>query len=168
MTGFEELNDGLDKGTAKIPAAVLGIGKLKEAAAAVSLEGLKNSINTSIDKLFKLQESIIKTSRNLGQSAAQAKLMETEIGKAAVNALNMGGNLEDVVTHFEQINNTLGRTTYVSAEALTNMVAMQKLGVKTETFQSFEKFFDKVGGGVDGAVQKQMEKETGQDVKLNL
>ena len=157
MEELEELNDGLANAGAKTTAVVLGISKLKEAAAAVSLDGLNNSINTSIDKLFKLQDKIITTSRNLGQSAAQAKLMETEIGKAAVNALNMGGNLEDVVKHFEQINLTLGRTTYVSAEALTNMEAMQKLGVKTETFQSFEKFFDKVGGGVDGAVQKQME-----------
>ena len=157
MQELEELNEGIANTAAKTGVATLAMGKLKTAAQGVSLQGLKNSIDTSIDKLFKLQTSIIKTSRELGQSAAQAKMMETEIGKAAVNALNMGGNLEDVVKHFEQINLTLGRTTYVSAEALTNMEAMQKLGVKTETFQSFEKFFDKVGGGVDGAVQKQME-----------
>ena len=157
MTGLEELNDGLANAGTNTATVTLAMGKLKKAAEGVSLSGLQNTADKSIDSLFKLQDKIIQTSRNLGQSAAQAKLMETEIGKAAINAIEMGGNLEDVVKHFEQINLTLGRTTYVSAEALTNMEAMQKLGVKTETFQSFEKFFDKVGGGVDGAVQKQME-----------
>ena len=154
---MEGLNDEITDVTNSVATGILAMEKLKNAAKSVSLDGLKKSADTSIDKLLKLQTSIIKTSRDLGQSAAQAKMMETEIGKAAVNALQMGGNLEDVVKHFEQINTTLGRTTYVSAEALTNMEAMQKLGVKTETFQSFEKFFDKVGGGIDGAVQKQME-----------
>ena len=146
----------VDAGT-NAAALTLVMKTLQEQVGKISLTGLKNSADKSIDSIFKLQTGIIKTSRDLGQSAAQAKMMETEIGKAAVNALQMGGNLEDVVKHFEQINTTLGRTTYVSAEALTNMEAMQKLGVKTETFQSFEKFFDKVGGGIDGAVQKQME-----------
>jgi hypothetical protein len=152
-----ELNDEITNATAGLGAGILAMSKLKEQASLVSLDGLKSSAEKSIDSIFKLQDNIIKTSRELGQSAAQAKLMETEIGKAAVNALEMGGNLGDVVEHFKQINITLGRTTYVSAEALTNMEAMQKLGVKTETFQSFEKFFDKVGGGIDGTVQKEME-----------
>jgi hypothetical protein len=149
-------DDLVDAGT-NAAALTLVMKTLQEQTGKISLAGLKNTADKSIDSIFKLQTNIIKTSRELGQSAAQAKMMETEIGKAAVNALEMGGNLEDVVKHFEQINLTLGRTTYVSAEALTNMEAMQKLGVKTETFQSFEKFFDKVGGGIDGAVQKQME-----------
>jgi len=151
-----DLNDDVTNVTSSVTTGILAMQKLKDAANAISLQGLKDSANKSIDAIFKLQDNIIKTSRGLGQSAAQAKLMETEIGKAAVNALEMGGNLEDVVKHFEQINTTLGRTTYVSAEALTNMEAMQKLGVKSETFTSFEKFFDKVGGGIDGAVQEQM------------
>lgn len=157
LEGLEDLNTETTEVTGKLGATLLVMNKLKDSAKEVSIEGLKKGADASIVKLFKLQDSIIKTSRDLGQSAAQAKLMETEIGRAAVNALNMGGNLEDVVKHFEQINSTLGRTTYVSAEALTNMEAMQKLGVKTETFKSFELFFDKVGGGVDGSVQKQME-----------
>ena len=152
-----ELNDDITEATGKAVALTTVMGTLQKQAGLISLKGLKDSTQKSIDTIFKLQDAIIKTSRELGQSAAQAKMMETEIGKAAVNALEMGGNLGDVVKHFEQINTTLGRTTYVSAEALTNMEAMQKLGVKTETFQSFVKFFDKVGGGVDGAVQKQME-----------
>ena len=152
-----ELNDDITEATGKAVALTTVMGSLQKQAGLISLKGLKDSTQKSINSIFKLQDAIIKTSRELGQSAAQAKMMETEIGKAAVNALEMGGNLGDVVKHFEQINTTLGRTTYVSAEALTNMEAMQKLGVKTETFQSFEKFFDKVGGGIDGAVQKQME-----------
>jgi hypothetical protein len=157
MAGLDELNNELGNVVTNGAAAGIVMGKLQEQAKNISIDGLKSSIDKSIDSLFKLQDNIIKTSRGLGQSAAQAKLMETEIGKAAINAVEMGGNLEDVVKNFERVNISLGRTTYVSAKALTNMEAMQKLGVKTETFTSFETFFDKVGGGIDGAVQKQME-----------
>jgi hypothetical protein len=135
----------------------------------VSLDGLMSSTNKSIDSLFKLQDNIIKTSRGLGQSAAQAKLMETEIGKAAINAVEMGGNLEDVVKNFEQINSTLGRTTYLSANVLTNIEAIQKFGVADTTIQSFAKFFDKVGGGMDASIQQQIELvNTAKDYGLNV
>jgi hypothetical protein len=128
-----------------------------------------SSANKSIDSLFKLQDNIIKTSRGLGQSAAQAKLMETEIGKAAINAVEMGGNLEDVVKNFEQINSTLGRTTYLSSSVLTNIEAIQKFGVADTTIQSFAKFFDKVGGGMDASIQQQIELvNTAKDYGLNV
>jgi hypothetical protein len=105
----------------------------------------------------------------LGQSAAQAKLMETEIGKAAINAVEMGGNLEDVVKNFEQINSTLGRTTYLSSSVLTNIEAIQKFGVADTTIQSFAKFFDKVGGGMDASIQQQIELvNTAKDYGLNV
>ena len=169
MAGLDELNDGLAEAGEKAGGVILAMGKLKKAAEGVSLSGLKNTADKSIDSLFKLQDKIIQTSRNLGQSAAQAKLMETEIGKAAINAVEMGGNLEDVVKNFEQINTTLGRTTYLSSSVLTNIEAIQKFGVADTTIQSFAKFFDKVGGGMDASIQQQIELvNTAKDYGLNV
>ena len=169
MAGLEELNDGLIEAGEKAGGVTLAMGKLQEQAKIVSLDGLISSAKKSIDSLFKLQDNIIKTSRGLGQSAAQAKLMETEIGKAAINAVEMGGNLEDVVKNFEQINTTLGRTTYLSSSVLTNIEAIQKFGVADTTIQSFAKFFDKVGGGMDASIQQQIELvNTAKDYGLNV
>ncbi len=169
MAGLEELNDGLAEAGAQAGSVTLAMAKLKKAAEGVSLSGLKDTADKSIDSLFKLQDKIIQTSRNLGQSAAQAKLMETEIGKAAINAVEMGGNLEDVVKNFEQINTTLGRTTYLSSSVLTNIEAIQKFGVADTTIQSFAKFFDKVGGGMDASIQQQIELvNTAKDYGLNV
>ena len=169
MAGLDELNDGLLEAGGKAAEVTLAMGKLKKAAEGVSLSGLKNTADKSIDSLFKLQDKIIQTSRNLGQSAAQAKLMETEIGKAAINAVEMGGNLEDVVKNFEQINTTLGRTTYLSSSVLTNIEAIQKFGVADTTIQSFAKFFDKVGGGMNASIQQQIELvNTAKDYGLNV
>jgi hypothetical protein len=169
MAGLDELNNELGNVVTNGAAAGLVMGKLQEQAKNISIDGLKSSINKSIDSLFKLQDNIIKTSRGLGQSAAQAKLMETEIGKAAINAVEMGGNLEDVVKNFEQINTTLGRTTYLSSSVLTNIEAIQKFGVADTTIQSFAKFFDKVGGGMDASIQQQIELvNTAKDYGLNV
>ena len=169
MAGLDELNDGLLEAGGKAAEVTLAMGKLQEQAKNVSLDGLISSAKKSIDSLFKLQDNIIKTSRGLGQSAAQAKLMETEIGKAAINAVEMGGNLEDVVKNFEQINTTLGRTTYLSSSVLTNIEAIQKFGVADTTIQSFAKFFDKVGGGMDASIQQQIELvNTAKDYGLNV
>jgi hypothetical protein len=169
MAGLDELNNELGNVVTNGAAAGLVMGKLQEQAKNISIDGLKSSIDKSIDSLFKLQDNIIKTSRGLGQSAAQAKLMETEIGKAAINAVEMGGNLEDVVKNFEQINTTLGRTTYLSSSVLTNIEAIQKFGVADTTIQSFAKFFDKVGGGMDASIQQQIELvNTAKDYGLNV
>jgi len=169
MAGLDELNSELGNVVTNGAAASLVMGKLQEQSKNISIDGLKSSIDKSIDSLFKLQDNIIKTSRGLGQSAAQAKLMETEIGKAAINAVEMGGNLEDVVKNFEQINTTLGRTTYLSSSVLTNIEAIQKFGVADTTIQSFAKFFDKVGGGMDASIQQQIELvNTAKDYGLNV
>lgn len=169
MAGLDDLNTDATNLTATLGTAGLAMTKLQDQAKLVSLDGLLSSANKSIDSLFKLQDSIIKTSRGLGQSAAQAKLMETEIGKAAINAVEMGGNLEDVVKNFEQINTTLGRTTYLSSSVLTNIEAIQKFGVGDATIQSFAKFFDKVGGGMDASIQQQIELvNTAKDYGLNV
>lgn len=164
-----DLNDDITNATASAAGILSVFNKIKTSADGISLTGLKNSIDKSVDSLFKLQDNIIKTSRGLGQSAAQAKLMESEIGKAAVNALEMGGNLEDVVKNFEQINNTLGRTTFLSTNVLSNIEAIQKFGVADTTIQSFAKFFDKVGGGMDASIQQQIELvNTAKDYGLNV
>lgn len=169
MPGLDDLNTDATNITGNVTAAVFAMKNLKEAAKGVSLSGLKDTADKSIASLFKLQDNIIKTSRGLGQSAAQAKLMETEIGKAAINAVEMGGNLEDVVKNFEQINTTLGRTTYLSSSVLTNIEAIQKFGVADTTIQSFAKFFDKVGGGMDASIQQQIELvNTAKDYGLNV
>jgi hypothetical protein len=69
----------------------------------------------------------------------------------------MGGSLEDVLATFKDVNAAIGKTTYLSQQFYENVEAIEKYGVKGETIISFAKFFDKVGGGMDAATQKQIE-----------
>jgi len=105
----------------------------------------------------------------MGKLQDQAKNVSLDGLMSSANKSIDSLNLEDVVKNFEQINTTLGRTTYLSSSVLTNIEAIQKFGVADTTIQSFAKFFDKVGGGMDASIQQQIELvNTAKDYGLNV
>jgi hypothetical protein len=130
---------------------------------------LVTSVKDAVDQLSKFQDRNISVARSLGQSAGFAKSIEGELGKAAVNVVAMGGKLEDVIDIYKEINNELGRTTFLSEKFLTNAKAIKTFGVDDKTINSFGKFFDKVGGGMEASMNKQIELvNTAQKYGLNV
>ena len=119
--------------------------------------GLKKTISDALDQLSKFQDKNISVARSLGQGAGFAKSIEGELGRAAVNIVAMGGKLEDVIDIYKGINNELGRTTFLSEKFLVNAKAIKTFGVDEKTINSFGSFFDKVGGGMDASMSKQIE-----------
>ena len=118
---------------------------------------LKSSFQDTLNTVSNFDTKLISSARNLGQSAGYAKSVENELGKAAVNVVRMGGSLEGVIKTFGDINTAIGKTTYLSQKFYENVEAIEKYGVKGETISSFAKFFDKVGGGMDAATEKQIQ-----------
>ena len=118
---------------------------------------IKGSFKETLNAVSNFDTKLISTARNLGQSAGYAKSVENELGKAAVNVVRMGGSLEGVIKTFGDINTAIGKTTYLSQQFYENVEAIEKYGVKGETINSFAKFFDKVGGGMDAATEKQIQ-----------
>ena len=118
---------------------------------------IKGSFKETLNAVSNFDTKLISTARNLGQSAGYAKSVENELGKAAVNVVRMGGSLEGVLTTFKDVNAAIGKTTYLSQQFYENVEAIEKYGVKGETISSFAKFFDKVGGGMDAATEKQIQ-----------
>ena len=118
---------------------------------------IKGSFKETLNSVSNFDTKLISTARNLGQSAGYAKSVENELGKAAVNVVRMGGSLEGVIKTFGDINTAIGKTTYLSQQFYENVEAIEKYGVKGETISSFAKFFDKVGGGMDAATEKQIQ-----------
>jgi hypothetical protein len=119
--------------------------------------------------LSNFQDKNISVARSLGQGAGFAKSIEGELGRAAVNIVAMGGKLEDVVDIYKGINNELGKTTFLSEKFLVNAEAIKTFGVDEKTINSFGSFFDKVGGGMDASMSKQIELvNTAQKYGLNV
>jgi hypothetical protein len=127
-------------------------------------KGLENGINQA----SKFEQKLFSATRALGLGAVQAQRMENILGKAATNVLEMGGNLEDVIGTYQSINEALEKTTFLSANVLTNIAAVNKFGVGGETVTTIAKFFDKVGGGMEAAVERTIElTQTAQKYGLN-
>ena len=159
----EETNkavDGLSKKVTDLGASI---------AKNLTLGGLADSAKEAINQLSKFQEKNISVARSLGQGAGFAKSIEGELGRAAVNIVAMGGKLEDVFDIYKGINNELGRTTFLSEKFLVNAKAIKTFGVDEKTINSFGSFFDKVGGGMDASMSKQIELvNTAQKYGLNV
>jgi len=154
MSGSEEIDKvdkTLDGLSAKVSALSKSIGEK------LTLAGLALSAKDAVDQLSKFQDKNISVARSLGQGAGFAKSIEGELGKAAVNIVAMGGKLEDVLDIYKGINSELGRTTFLSEKFLVNAKAIKTFGVDDKTINSFGKFFDKVGGGMDASISKQIE-----------
>ena len=98
---------------------------------------LKGNFKETLNTVSNFDTKLISNARNLGQSAAYAKSVENELGRAAVNVVKMGGSLEDVIKTFTEINTAIGRTTYLSQQFYENVEAIEKHGVKGETISSF-------------------------------
>lgn len=144
--------EGIKNTTTEVGGLGQELEKVKNIA-----DTLKGSFTDTLNTVSNFNTALISTSRNLGQSAGFAKSVEDEIGKAAVNVVKLGGSLQDVIATFKSINETIGRTTFLSQQVFENVEAIQKFGVKDETISSFAKFFDKVGGGMQSATEKQID-----------
>jgi hypothetical protein len=142
--------DGLSKKVANLQTAIKNTFDLTP-------NGLKKTIDDAFDTISKFQDKNISVARSLGQGAGFAKSIEGEFGKAAVTIVSMGGKLEDVFDIYKGINNELGRTTFLSEKFLVNAKAIKTFGVDEKTINSFGSFFDKVGGGMDASMSKQIE-----------
>jgi hypothetical protein len=148
---IENVNKAVDGLSTKITALGKTIGEK------LTLSGLATSAKEAVDQLSKFQDKNISVARSLGQGAGFAKSIEGELGRAAVNIVAMGGKLEDVLDIYKGINSELGRTTFLSEKFLVNAKAIKTFGVDDKTINSFGKFFDKVGGGMDASISKQIE-----------
>jgi hypothetical protein len=148
---IENVNKAVDGLSAKVTALGKSIGEK------LTLAGLAASAKDAVDQLSKFQDKNISVARSLGQGAGFAKSIEGELGRAAVNIVAMGGKLEDVIDIYKGINNELGRTTFLSEKFLVNAKAIKTFGVDEKTINSFGSFFDKVGGGMDASMSKQIE-----------
>ena len=116
-----------------------------------------NTLLSTLDTISQFETKLISSSRNLGQSAAFAKTMQDEVGKAAVNAVSMGASMGDVIKTFESVQQSIGRTVFLSQQFLENVVALQQVGVADETIRTYTDFFDKVGGGFERSTTQQIE-----------
>lgn len=148
---IDEVNKAVNGLSAKVTALGESIGQK------LTLTGLAASAKDAVDQLSKFQDKNISVARSLGQGAGFAKSIEGELGKAAVNIVAMGGKFEDVLDIYKGINSELGRTTFLSEKFLVNAKAIKTFGVDDKTINSFGKFFDKVGGGMDASMSKQIE-----------
>lgn len=154
MTGDENI-ENVNKAVDGLSAKVTSLGK--SIGEKLTLAGLAASAKDAVDQLSKFQDKNISVARSLGQGAGFAKSIEGELGKAAVNIVAMGGKFEDVLDIYKGINSELGRTTFLSEKFLVNAKAIKTFGVDDKTINSFGKFFDKVGGGMDASISKQIE-----------
>ena len=155
MSGLENTVDEASKAVDGLSKKITALGK--SIGEKLTLGGLADSAKDAVDQLSKFQDKNISVARSLGQGAGFAKSIEGDLGRAAVNIVAMGGKLEDVLDIYKGINNELGRTTFLSEKFLTNAKAIKTFGVDDKTINSFGKFFDKVGGGMDASISKQIE-----------
>ena len=118
---------------------------------------MKDQFEKTLNTVAGFENKLISSSRNLGQGAEFAKMMQQELGAAAVNVIEMGGKLDDVLITFEKVQSTLGRTVYLSQQFYENAFALQKAGVDPKTINSFADFFDTVGGGFQRSTEQQIE-----------
>jgi hypothetical protein len=118
---------------------------------------LSQRFKDTLDTVGGFENKLITSSRSLGQGAEFAKMMQSELGEAAVNVVEMGGKLGDVLTTFEKIQSTLGRTVFLSQQFYENAFALQRAGVDPKTINSFADFFDTVGGGFQRSTEQQIE-----------
>lgn len=114
---------------------------------------IKDNLNT----LSKFETGVLSTARGLGQSAAFAKSIEGELGSAVYSIVQMGGGTKDVLDTFKSVQETLGRTVFLSQQFYENAFALKEAGVDPKTINTFSQFFETVGGGFTRATEQQIE-----------
>jgi hypothetical protein len=116
-----------------------------------------NFLRNNLDTLSKFENALIVASRQLGQGASFAKSIEGELGRAVNNVVRMGGGTKDVLETFKSVQETLGRTVFLSQQFYENAFALKQAGVDPKTISTFSQFFDTVGGGFQRATEQQIE-----------
>ncbi len=119
-----------------------------------ALGAVKDSFAKLQDSIFDFEDQVSRVNRQvLGQGSIYAKSMREQFAKATMDVLQIGGNLDDVANTFSAINKVMGKNTMLSAQELSNMVAIQKsAGITAEEMGSLIEAFDSIGVGVEGAV----------------
>jgi hypothetical protein len=119
-----------------------------------ALNAVKNSFDKLQDSIFDFEDQVSRVNRQvLGQGSIYAKSMREQFAKATMDVLQIGGNLDDVANTFLAINKVMGKNTMLSAQELSNMVALQKsAGITADEMGSLIEAFDSIGVGVEGAV----------------
>ena len=119
-----------------------------------ALNAVKDSFAKLQDSIFDFEDQVSRVNRQvLGQGSIYAKSMREQFAKATMDVLQFGGNLDDVANTFSAINKVMGKNTMLSAQELSNMVAIQKsAGITAEEMGSLIEAFDSIGVGVESAV----------------
>jgi hypothetical protein len=119
-----------------------------------ALNAVKDSFTNLQNSIFDFEDQVSRVNRQvLGQGSIYAKSMREQFAKATMDVLQIGGNLDDVANTFLAINKVMGKNTMLSAQELSNMVALQKsAGITADEMGSLIEAFDSIGVGVEGAV----------------
>ena len=119
-----------------------------------AVDAVANSFKNLQDSIFDFEDQVSRVNRQvLGQGSIYAKSMREQFAKATMDVLQIGGNLDDVANTFLAINKVMGKNTMLSAQELSNMVALQKsAGITADEMGSLIEAFDSIGVGVEGAV----------------
>jgi hypothetical protein len=119
-----------------------------------AVNAAKDSFKNLQDSIFDFEDQVSRVNRQvLGQGSIYAKSMREQFAKATMDVLQIGGNLDDVANTFLAINKVMGKNTMLSAQELSNMVALQKsAGITADEMGSLIEAFDSIGVGVEGAV----------------
>jgi len=119
-----------------------------------AVNAVKDSFAKLQDSIFDFEDQVSRVNRQvLGQGSIYAKSMREQFAKATMDVLQFGGNLDDVANTFSAINKVMGKNTMLSAQELSNMVAIQKsAGITAEEMGSLIEAFDSIGVGVQEAV----------------
>ena len=119
-----------------------------------AVNAVKDSFKNLQDSIFDFEDQVSRVNRQvLGQGSIYAKSMREQFAKATMDVLQFGGNLDDVANTFSAINKVMGKNTMLSAQELSNMVALQKsAGITADEMGSLIEAFDTMGVGVEGAV----------------
>ena len=119
-----------------------------------AVNAVKDSFAKLQDSIFDFEDQVSRVNRQvLGQGSIYAVSMRKQFALATSDVLQIGGNLDDVANTFSAINKVMGKNTMLSAQELSNMVAIQKsAGITADEMGSLIEAFDSIGVGVQDAV----------------
>ena len=145
------LNDPIAEATKKLGDNLDVVNNLKKSLENLDVVGknLLNDVGSFQDKLF----STVR--KDLGLMGVGVDKFDKKLMAATSSVVKLGGNLTDVITYFTAINQSLGRTTFLTEQAAINFRQLALVGVSDEAIKSFNKFFDSVGVGIEDSTQKQ-------------
>jgi len=119
-----------------------------------AVNAVSDSFKKLQDSIFDFEDQVSRVNRQvLGQGSIYAVSMRKQFALATSDVLQIGGNLDDVANTFSAINKVMGKNTMLSAQELSNMVAIQKsAGITADEMGSLIEAFDSIGVGVQDAV----------------